>query len=401
MLSDLYSDVDYLQLKNRINTPNIFIFLKNANYEIRHSNFISWLLDPQETHGQGSYFLDVFLRYVEHGFILKGGVVEFSREWRNIDILIKFEESIVVIENKTKSRDAAGQLKKYRDIVAGAFPNHKKIFVYWTVSGEAPQDESELNHWKSFLYESFVLELDNVLATKDLDDKVKHYIADYVEAYRINFSKNSYYQMAAKKLVERHKKDLSTLFSHGRYPSPGDRRVLEFLEMNSNFVRGDGFFKVDGKFHKAFQRACVDLGYSLIPGKKLQSTYLSFRPNEIEKRSIIGNNHSDLPFIFHFRFDDKNNVLKLTFTMIPETDINKTARSILLDRLYIFDNFKSGFPVKSKGADYRGIVMKKIPFNPLGLNKDNLVEDVLNIFRNDVSGFVEEVCMKLREIYSS
>ena len=58
LLKDINFDKIDLELKN----PNIFHILKISTREIRHSNFLSWLLDPSETHKMGDIFLKRFLR---------------------------------------------------------------------------------------------------------------------------------------------------------------------------------------------------------------------------------------------------------------------------------------------------------------------------------------------------
>ena len=40
---------------------NVFDVLRNAEYEIRHSNVLAWLLTPGETHGLGDKFLRGFI----------------------------------------------------------------------------------------------------------------------------------------------------------------------------------------------------------------------------------------------------------------------------------------------------------------------------------------------------
>lgn len=52
---------DLLELEQRIGRFNIFDALGIARVEIRHSNFLAWLLDPAESHGQGSLFLRAVL----------------------------------------------------------------------------------------------------------------------------------------------------------------------------------------------------------------------------------------------------------------------------------------------------------------------------------------------------
>src|SRR5438093_13703466 len=92
---------DLLQLESHIGRFNIFDALGIARVEIRHSNFLAFLLDPAESHGQGQLFLkallmDLFnsvpaelrpLSPMELGRIDLHGV-EIRREWEHIDLLI-------------------------------------------------------------------------------------------------------------------------------------------------------------------------------------------------------------------------------------------------------------------------------------------------------------------------
>ena len=50
-----------LQLETRIGRFNIFDALGVVNAELRHSNFLAWLLDPAESHGLGGLFLRAVL----------------------------------------------------------------------------------------------------------------------------------------------------------------------------------------------------------------------------------------------------------------------------------------------------------------------------------------------------
>src|SRR5437879_2518734 len=52
---------ELLQLEQLIGRFNIFDSLGIVRTEIRHSNFLAWLLDPNESHGQGSLFLNAIL----------------------------------------------------------------------------------------------------------------------------------------------------------------------------------------------------------------------------------------------------------------------------------------------------------------------------------------------------
>ena len=58
------SNLKELEKKYELNVFNIFDCLKLTRAEIRHSNFLAWLLDPSETHGFDDYFLKKFLKHV-------------------------------------------------------------------------------------------------------------------------------------------------------------------------------------------------------------------------------------------------------------------------------------------------------------------------------------------------
>src|ERR1043165_135996 len=52
---------DLFALEEQIGRFNIFDALRIARVEIRHSNYLAWLLTPGESHGQGDLFLKSLL----------------------------------------------------------------------------------------------------------------------------------------------------------------------------------------------------------------------------------------------------------------------------------------------------------------------------------------------------
>ena len=49
----LLKDEDFDKLDLGLKIPNIFQILRISKNEIRHSNFLSWLLDPNQSHKLG------------------------------------------------------------------------------------------------------------------------------------------------------------------------------------------------------------------------------------------------------------------------------------------------------------------------------------------------------------
>src|SRR6516162_4467100 len=92
---------DLLALESMIGRFNIFDALNISRVEIRHSNFLAFILDPAESHGQGQVFLKAVLMDLLKaaplalrpfspieldGADLRGIVVR--REWEHIELFI-------------------------------------------------------------------------------------------------------------------------------------------------------------------------------------------------------------------------------------------------------------------------------------------------------------------------
>lgn len=133
--------------KNRF---NIFKVLKLDNSEIRHSNFLAWLLNPEETHNLGYKFIKEFFEsyadidWSKEEFINVETEVLTNKN-RRIDILITGKNFLCVIENKYGSCEHDEQCKHYKNFIYSN-ENYKNIpnkyFVFLDI--EMP-DEKILN----------------------------------------------------------------------------------------------------------------------------------------------------------------------------------------------------------------------------------------------------------------
>lgn len=207
---------------------NIFRSLDVINNELKHSNFLAWLMDPTETHGLGDYFLTAFLKKAssltefednESPSIFEidswnFNYVEILREWRNIDILIKSDENkfVCVIENKINSSESKGQLKKYRNIIEREFPNYKKLFVFLTLEGDIPSDETyfKMNYKDILSILNYLIDAKNDELGKDILVFISHY-RDMLGRYVLEDSK---IQEICKSIYKKHKKALDLIFEY-------------------------------------------------------------------------------------------------------------------------------------------------------------------------------------------
>ena len=124
---------------------NAFDVLRYAEYEIRHSNVLAWLLDPRETHGVGRAFLDWFLGGVNESIRDHGAQrVRVYRELHYVDVTIFLESDqdrhIVAIENKPGgySSEHLAQVCGYARKLRKEYPAYTLHNVLLTTSREVP-----------------------------------------------------------------------------------------------------------------------------------------------------------------------------------------------------------------------------------------------------------------------
>ncbi|MBT3463958.1 PD-(D/E)XK nuclease family protein [archaeon] len=181
------------ELSLSLHTPNFFNILNVTKTEIRHSNFLAWLMSPNESHNLNTIFLKWFLKDIFSSEKIDWAN-EFSidslnlhnikvyREWQNIDILILHEEFVIVIENKVDSSEHSRQLKRYFEIINDSFPDLKKAFVFLTIDGLNPKDEKDANQYISIDYGLIKSLIKIVLSVykNSLSQRIQYYIEDYL-----------------------------------------------------------------------------------------------------------------------------------------------------------------------------------------------------------------------------
>ena len=212
-IKDLISDIDFEEIELGLKSPNIFRILKISKTEIRHSNFLVWLLDPLESHNLRDSFLRRFLFDIAVNVDI-GSIdnIEIRREWRNIDILIIADEFVVCIENKVDSYEHSDQLIRYKKIVKESFPTKKIIFVYLTANQLTPSDPA----YETYSYKKLIDILDKIifLYKRGLTTEVLQYINDYIEILKLEIMQDHRLSQLAVHLYNRHKDAFDFIFQN-------------------------------------------------------------------------------------------------------------------------------------------------------------------------------------------
>lgn len=228
----LLKDIDFDRLDLDLKKPNIFQVLRITNTEIRHSNFLAWILDPNANHKLGDAFLKRFLRevFISNKVVdidqvdvegLNLNTTEILREWEHIDLLIKIDDLVVCVENKVYTKEHSNQLQRYKKIIENTFPSSRKAYVYLTVDGQEPENETD--HYEPISYEFIVDTLENIIGVykEFISEQVLVYLNDYVKTIRRDIMKSDELTELSRKIYKNHKELLDFIFEHK--PDPIDR----------------------------------------------------------------------------------------------------------------------------------------------------------------------------------
>jgi len=212
--------------------PSIFEILKISSAEIRHSNFLAWLLNPKGSHGLGNvvikrFFTDVFFDEKANGInelhiihSINHSDIQIHREWNNIDLLIESDDYVVCIENKVLSKDGVGQLARYKARVQKEFPSKQAVFVFLTRSGDTPtnyKDDDHICYSYEKLYE-LIKSISEVLG-KNLPPKTTIYIEDYLTTLNRHIMKEPENDAAikyAEEIYKEHKDLIEFVINNGK-----------------------------------------------------------------------------------------------------------------------------------------------------------------------------------------
>lgn len=194
--------------------------------EIRHGNFLAYLLDPKRPHGFHSEILRAFLLALSRKTSLTGSPrlrpldvhlmdiehAEVRREWRNIDLLIVLpsEKIVIPIELKIDSTQGVDQLQRYRRIVESEWlvdQGWKHLNVFLTKHDEAPLDADQ---WQPLRMGDLVKELETIARTNG-SSNASESLRAYIRMLRRHHLEDEHLEEIARKLWSRHKEALEFL----------------------------------------------------------------------------------------------------------------------------------------------------------------------------------------------
>ncbi len=244
-LSALLDDMDFHEIQGRMARFNLFEAIGAVHGELRHSNFLAYLLSPSRPHGLGARPLQQVLRRLLEEIqpadralstleLLVGDLDDavVHRERNSIDLLIEIDslELVVLIENKIHAKAGDGQLRRYREIVEARYPNHRKLLVFLTPEGQGPDDAN----YHPLSYVTLAATLDELVENLPQGDPTQLIVRHYVDMLRKNIVEDAHLRALAAKLYERHAEALDFIFTS----KPKSASLVETVAQQIRNVQG-------------------------------------------------------------------------------------------------------------------------------------------------------------------
>lgn len=249
LLEDLANSEALMQLETLLAEFNIFEAMGAVRQELRHSDFLAFLLDPRQSHGLGDAFLKSLLKTVLDGLddpfdntaidALNLGATFVQRERHRIDILIlnEAEKFVCVIENKIDSFEHSDQLATYYQIVTREYPGFKTLLVFLTPDGLEPSNENYLP--LNYAQVAGAIETVYLAHRAALNPEVSVLIAHYLKMLRRHIVTNSEIATLCRRIYREHQAALDLIFEN----KPDSQVELrEFIQTLLNETKGQEFY---------------------------------------------------------------------------------------------------------------------------------------------------------------
>ncbi|MBD2112546.1 MULTISPECIES: PD-(D/E)XK nuclease family protein [Cyanophyceae] len=296
---------DFDELEAKIFRFNVFEAVGMVRQEIKHSNFLQFLLNPLEKHQLDDLFLKkLLIEVLRNAEVTSSDDLDIAnfcfddanirREWRYIDLLIHSPSNnfVCVIENKVDSTEGFNQLQTYQSVIDREFPYCKKLFIYLTKEG----DTASQSEWLSLSYGTIANIIEKICEERqsslspDIEISMRH----YVDLIRRHLMSESDIAELCRKIYKEHRQAIDLIYEH-RPDMRSDveacltQLIQEFAEpanLDLDSVQGKWIRFAPKEWDTlAFQSACSS-GWS----KKQRLLLLEFwnDPQSLELRLVIG-----------------------------------------------------------------------------------------------------------------
>mgnify|MGYP001199351424 FL=1 len=321
--------------KTKKSRPNIFKILGVQKKEdLTHSNFLAWIMNPEEKHNIGSSFLELFLLQfmTEQLNKLNLDKINVFREYTGqsgrIDILIETKNFVVCLENKIDSPESPNQLQNYKKIIEKDFPTKKHFYVFLTPDGRESDNLSDLYYPISyFQIKQIIIE---ILENKSLliEVNAKSYLESYIEILDYDVLQQDKNFSLSNKIYRENIEFFEQIFN---LPQE-DQRKFNFYKENyelMNLIENNSEKQKKEYLGLVIKEMLENENFIL---RQSNPTFIRVTTKKIEKYIYFNKNRHDWPpkfdsFLFEFVIRPNENLIRFR-SMIGPTDEEYDRRKL-------------------------------------------------------------------------
>lgn len=376
---------------------NVFDILKISNNEIRHSNMLAWLLNPNENHGLGDWFFRNFiLQLIKKNDSLD--IIKLStmnlysfnvhREKSNIDLFLVSDDEKVVftIENKIWSGEHDSQLEKYYDYTKEKYLEKGYIGVFVLLSPDGREAEKNSDKWCTLSYDDVVDALDGSEERRDFvkenaELRAKYLIDDYLEILRRDIVTDKELEKACNEIYNQHKKALDLIFKY---------------KMDENSIVGDYIESVLNAYSN---------DKKIIYNNDKYKTYCCFYTEKMDKYLMDGENRA---YQYYIRINSYDRTLSGHFELISNKNVSKSCEDNLKeiiklrksknDKKLDLSSFTYKCVISSYSKEFKDKVKKRTYMNDDGVLEAE--EDIKKVTEKLINYLLEQEEKLLNELNS-
>ena len=217
-MRQLEADANFIELSEKCLTLNLFEILGTTTAEIRHSNFLAWLLDPKGNHGLQDRFLRAFAAKLGQEDAVPKDLSScfVLREWQHIDLLLICETGkyLLCIENKVFSHEHGNQLQRYRVLLTKEYRGYSMSFAFLTPDGISPEKENDQKDWQPVSYTDVLDAIRSARENLALSPEVNLLLDHYTEAVMKHITGDKNIENLCKEIYTKHKDVLDIIFEN-------------------------------------------------------------------------------------------------------------------------------------------------------------------------------------------
>ncbi len=389
VLEEFLRDIEVLDsLENYSSQFNPFDVLNIIDNEIRHSNVLGWLLDPNETHEIDNEFLIKLIRdiYKENEnsnvynhlklsevFLMDFEDVEVRREWKNIDLLVISNEQkfILMIENKIWSEESKTQLSRYYDIIKDDFKGYNVMPVFLTPELKEPSDD----RWGIYSYLGVLNILDKI-TIKIPRESTKTFIRQYTDILRRKIVGNQELEKLCLDIYRKHKRALDLIYENKPDQYSQIYELVKGIIENSDELKLDHHTKSNIKF------------------------YVELFDEKLKKESI---NWTSTKRLLLFEVENSGDTLKISLKLGPCEQNVRIGILNFFDKHYddkkrlLLKVMRNGVP---KGTKYTSIYTRRIVTSSSykDLDYEGFEKKIQSVFKDFIKKDLEELKKIINEI---